>query len=118
VGKEQPQAHLLTQLRDQCMRDSHNWFPGVMGKDKIEDLKHHVLSLCGESGELANLVKKVDRGSLDFDAEVTQLDLADELTDVLIYVLNVAAILDVDLLQKYIAKRRRNIERFGGKKAS
>jgi NTP pyrophosphatase (non-canonical NTP hydrolase) len=122
VAKKEDTPHLLNQLRDQCARDSMNWFPEAMSLqgeegEKEHHLIHHTLSLCGEAGELANLVKKVDRGTLKLDAEIVQFDLADELTDVFIYVLNVAALLRVDLLHHYIAKRNKNIERFG-KKAS
>jgi len=118
MAKEQVPAHLLNQLQRQCVHDSKRWFPTAIPidspeqADQIKALMHHTLSLCGEAGEVANIVKKIDRGSLDFAAEITQHDLAEELTDVFIYVLNLAGILGIDLLAQYMAKRNKNIARF------
>lgn len=57
------------------------------------------LGLCGEAGEVADKVKKVlrDRQGV-FDVEVRQ-DLALELGDVLWYIAQLAAELDLDLEQ-------------------
>lgn len=111
-------VHLLNQLRDQCVRDSKRWFPTAIPIDspELEDqtkaLMHHTLSLCGEAGEVANIVKKIDRGSLELATEVVQHDLREELTDAFIYLLNIAGILNIDLLAQYMAKRNKNIARF------
>lgn len=111
-------THLLNQLRDQCVKDSKRWFPTAIPidsndpSDKIKALMHHTLSLAGEAGEVANIVKKIDRGSLDLTTEVVQHDLREEVTDVFIYLLNLAGILDIDLLAQYMAKRNKNVARF------
>jgi NTP pyrophosphatase (non-canonical NTP hydrolase) len=97
-------------LSIQCMEDSKRWFPDV-----APSLPHHVLSLAGEVGELANLVKKIERGSLSFKDAKVRFDVAMEVTDVYIYLLNTAALLNIDLEQAYAVKRAENIRRFGVK---
>jgi len=109
---------LLDVLVKQCIRDSAEWFPEAANaattdpKVLVRALAHHTLSLCGEAGELANLVKKVDRGTVDITNIVFQSDAREELTDVFIYVLNIAGILGMDLLQEYLRKRDKNVARF------
>lgn len=59
-------------------------------------------AVCGELGELANLVKKVRRG--DFTIEEARADLAKELADVQIYLDILAFRLGVDLGQATVEK--------------
>lgn len=63
---------------------------GLMG------LLYPVLGLAGESGEVAEKVKKVIRRNGEFDADV-KLQIARELGDVLWYVANLAHELGYDL---------------------
>lgn len=77
-------------------------------KPPIERLTYAVLALCGESGELANKLKKNLRGNTQPDPDV----LADELGDVLWYVAAVAYELGMPLeavaemnLQKLSSRR-------------
>jgi len=93
---------VLQSASHQCSR---LWFP-----DTAWDLGHHALSLCGEAGEVANVVKKLQRGSLEAD-EARDL-LKGELADVLIYVLNCAAIAKINLGKAYLDKQKFNQERF------
>jgi NTP pyrophosphatase (non-canonical NTP hydrolase) len=65
---------------------NHSQF-SVYKKDKgIQDLTYTILALCGESGELANKLKKSLRSQTLPNVDV----LADELGDVLWYVAAVA----------------------------
>jgi NTP pyrophosphatase (non-canonical NTP hydrolase) len=73
---------------------------------------HHSLALCGEAGEIANIVKKIDRGSLNIGDEIVLHDLEGETADVLIYLLNIFGLLQVDPLKAYVAKRTFNDKRF------
>lgn len=96
----------LLGLIKQCQRDSERWFPHI-----AKDLVHQALSLCGEAGEVANLVKKVQRGSLSIlDARDT---IGEEAVDVLIYLCMIFAILEVDPTEIYKEKRAKNELRFG-----
>ena len=98
----------LQELADEAMADSNRWFPG-----QAKSLAFNTLALCGEAGELANLVKKVERGSLDPSKATTRHEIAMEATDVFIYLLNIAAILGIDLERSYKLKRTENERRFG-----
>lgn len=89
----------------QAHNDSKQWFP-----EHATDLRHHVLGLAGESGEVANLVKKLDRGDVDLDD--IRKELAKELVDVLIYTLNACAIIGVNPDKVWDIKRAENTKRF------
>lgn len=109
-----PPEQTLAELAVQCYEDSKRYFGD---SDVVDNLGHHVLSLCGEAGELANLVKKLERGSLDPKDASVQWDLRMETVDVLIYLLNVAALLRLDLYQGYMHKRAINHARFDKQRA-
>ena len=94
-------------IQEQCLSDSERWFPDV-----AHDLIHHALSMAGEVGEFCNLLKKIERGSLRHDNE-SHLELAMELTDVFIYLMNIAAVMNIDIGEAYDYKRKVNIDRFG-----
>lgn len=96
-------------LAQQCLEDSARWF----GDSHVPDsLVHHTLCLAGEVGEFANVVKKIDRGSLSFDDPAVQAALKSEYADILTYMLNIAGILSLDPEAVYIQKREINEERF------
>jgi len=96
-------------LAKQCVEDSERWFGDV---DAHHSVPHHALALAGEVGEFCNIVKKIDRGSLLFSDAKTRVDLAMELTDVYVYLLNLAGLLDIDLERSYEVVRGKNETRF------
>jgi NTP pyrophosphatase (non-canonical NTP hydrolase) len=96
----------LLGLVKQCLRDSQRWFPKT-----ADDPLHHALSLCGETGEVANLMKKVHRGSLSLDDARERL--GEEAVDALIYLCCLFATLGVDPVEIYKEKRAANELRFG-----
>lgn len=98
----------LVRLAQQCVADNRRWFP-----DQATSIAHHTLSMCGEAGEVANLVKKIERGDFDIRDTRTKNELAEELADVLIYMLSIAGMLHVDLEKVYNYKRAINERRFG-----
>ncbi len=97
----------LREIQKQIGEDSNAFFPEL-----ADDLVHHVLGLCGEAGEVANLFKKVQRGDLSFEEEDTISMFLDELADVLIYTLSIAEVIGVDLGECYRVKREYNQSRF------
>ncbi|MHA2265897.1 MAG: hypothetical protein ACXAEN_26185 [Candidatus Thorarchaeota archaeon] len=103
----------IKEMTIQCLEDSERWFPGQVN----EDLVHHTLSMCGEVGEVANLVKKLDRGSIVLDSDEARArfaqSMASELADVFTYMLNVAGLIGVDMALAYQDKREYNESRFG-----
>lgn len=72
---------------------------------------HWMQATLGELGELANLLKKVDRG--DFTLESVREDVAKELADVQTYLDILAYKLDVDLGAATRAKFNEVSERIG-----
>src|SRR3954453_1922266 len=79
-------------LARQAHEDSKRWFP-----DTADDLGHHILGLCGEAGEVANLSKKLQRGSLNLHDADTRFQLMMEITDVQTYTLSASGLLGLDL---------------------
>jgi len=66
-------------------------------KDAKDELFHLLLSLCGESGEIAEKAKKIVR---DHDSDFSKFDTKDltkELGDVLWYVAVIANYFDIEL---------------------
>lgn len=99
----------LGMMAKQCVSDSERWF-GDSGV--VHSIPHHTLAMAGEVGELANIVKKVERGSLRMGDANTRYEMAMELTDVFIYLLNLAGLMGVDLEAAYELKRTENERRF------
>jgi len=97
----------LEEIQYEINADSRRFFP-----DRAEDLGHHILGLAGEVGELANMVKKWERGSIDLENEDTYAELVNEVVDVFIYVMSTAAIIGMDMETFYEAKREYNYRRF------
>lgn len=63
-------------------------------KDKGKQLEYGILALCGEAGELANVVKHVVYYK---DTSYTAANIVDELSDVLWYVACIADSLNIKL---------------------
>lgn len=101
----QPNTRSLQDLINECAEDSARWFPEV-----ADDLNFMGLAICGETGEMANLLKKVWRGSADMKETLPEIE--DELVDVLTYTLMIAGVLNMNLEEAYSRKRRFNELRF------
>lgn len=100
---------VLSALAKQCIEDSERWFGDAA---TVYSIPHHTLAMCGEVGEFANLVKKIERGSLDIKTPQVRYDLAMELTDVFVYMLNLAGLLRIDLGKTFQIVRNNNEKRF------
>lgn len=98
----------LEDITEQCLQDSKDWFP-----DTAQDLGFLTIAMFGEVGEFANLIKKGWRGDFDIKDEQYLRKLSIELTDVFIYLCNIAGVMGIDLEKMYQIKREINSERFG-----
>ncbi len=98
----------LEDIAHQCLADSKEWFP-----DHAQDMGYLTICLSGETGEFANLIKKGMRGDFEIDDTNYTHMLAMELTDVFIYLMNLAGLMGVDMEKMYQIKREINRERFG-----
>lgn len=102
--------NLLVRHALQCMEDSLAWWGDK--PELAESIVHHTLALAGEVGELANLVKKIQRGSLRWDDKKVQLDLKMELADIYTYFMNICGLTATDMKRAYELKRETNVKRF------
>lgn len=98
---------LLHGLAQEMHNDSARWF----GEETANSLTINVMGLCGESGEVIDIVKKVMRGSMTL--EEARPMIAEELTDVFIYWTMLIGMFQIDVEQCYILKQQINEERFG-----
>jgi hypothetical protein len=65
MDKREKQKDITTQLgrmARQSVEDSERWFGDVA---VVYSISHHTLSMCGEIGKFADIVKKIERGDLD-----------------------------------------------------
>jgi phosphoribosyl-ATP pyrophosphohydrolase len=100
----------LDELTLRMRADSRHWFPRLHSSEAsdVPLHMHYTLGLIGEAGEVANVVKKINRdGAMAVDG------LAPELADVLIYLLLLADEMGIDLAEAYRDKRAQNVGRWG-----
>ena len=86
-----------------------NWNEKITDNN-IEILEFLFISIFGEVGEAANLVKKSVRG--DYKLDYIKEDLSEEITDIFIYLMKLCNQLDIDLEECYMKKLEKNIVRF------
>lgn len=99
----------LAVLAQEAGADSKKWFGDL---PIAHSIPHHALALAGEVGEFANIVKKIERGSLGMSDANVRHSMAMELTDIFTYTLNLAYCLGIDLDKAYKLKRAENDRRF------
>lgn len=78
--------------------------------ENVEMLEFLLVSLFGEAGETANIVKKIARG--DFKISDKKETLSEEITDIFIYLIKLVYQLDIDLEAEYFKKMNKNEQRF------
>lgn len=106
----------LEQMILQCTNDSYRWFPNPV----THTPQNQTLCLAGEVGEVANIVKKVVRGSMTIGEAIAGVGLKEplpmEIIDCLVYLCNLmglAEFQDVDWEAIWKQKRAYNELRFG-----
>jgi dCTP diphosphatase len=81
--------------------------------EQFHNPKNLAMALAGEVGELLEILQWLTPEEADAIMDSPRAaDVADELADVAIYLLRLADVLDVDLLEVAHAKLERNRERF------
>ena len=94
---------------DQDHESRFQW-AAPLSADDSQPLTHGVLALAGEVGELANIVKKYERGDFGYD-ELMEL-LPGEVADVFIYLVKIAYQSGIDLEDAFRQKLLENKARF------
>lgn len=78
----------------ECLANSRRWFPDPHERGIEHAILHMALGIAGEAGEVVELVKKAHRfGKTE---EIDRKKLGDELADVIVYCLNLAALLEIN----------------------
>lgn len=126
----------LQALAAESLADSAAWFPGLHEGSRASLVNHFVLGIGGEAGEVLDVWKKADacRADLLHSTRLLEPDehlglvpscevhaegkhsrraLEDELADLFTYMLNLAALLEIDLVAAKARKRAELIERWG-----
>lgn len=78
--------------------------------ENLDLLSFLLISITGELGEVANIIKKVIRG--DFLLSEKKDEISEEVADVFIYLLKISYQLNIDLEKSYLKKMQENTERF------
>lgn len=106
-------------LEKQVAQDESIGFPVKFTDDteKYDQLTKDLVGLFGEIGEFSNIVKKINikltkQDQYKLDLKLAENDLQEELIDSFIYILRIAAILNVDIEKKVIEKMEINANRY------
>lgn len=96
-------------LADDWIKRSYRWFPGVHDTTRHE-LIHCGLGFVGEAGEVANVIKKIDR---DNSMAAQMPNLVQEIGDSLCYLLMLGRHVNIDWAEVIKQMNARNAERWG-----
>lgn len=103
----------------QISLDEKNGFPVKFSSQqkKYDQITKDLVGLFGEIGEFSNLVKKInlklEHGEkYDLNREQIEPLMREELADSFIYIIRIAAILDMDLEAEVIKKIKTNEKRY------
>ena len=81
-----------------------------INENTLDVLQFLMISLFGEVGEAANIIKKIVRG--DYSLEEKYPELSEEIIDIFIYLIKLSYQLDIDIEKEYMSKMAKNKERF------
>jgi NTP pyrophosphatase (non-canonical NTP hydrolase) len=110
----------LKQLSEaQILMDERHGFPVKFSnpRAKYEQLTKDLVGLFGEIGEFANVVKKINiklerPTEYELNVDTAEASLREELVDSLIYVIRMAAILEIDIEAEMLKKMTVNESRY------
>lgn len=106
---------IVTDVSDlEALRDRMRTFAAERDWEQFHDPKSLVLALVGEVGELSELFQwlPADKAKALAADEPLHTRAAEELSDVLLYLIRLADILDIDLRQAADAKMNASEQRF------
>jgi len=93
--------------------DNHGWRWSAVSNEKMQRLQEGALCITGELGEFANVLKKIMRHSeRNMDTKELWAGLREELTDVFIYFLKLADLLEMEIDKEYFDKMAINARKF------
>lgn len=86
----------LIKIHEDFLNDRFKEVRTIIEPWSIDDLRFLTLALCGESGELANMVKKHWRGDAAPDPHSND-KLKEEVADCVAYLVLIASLLNIDV---------------------
>jgi len=89
--------HWADGIPNQCLEDGAKWFPDAQTPMDM------ALGLCGEAGEVAEVIKKLRRKSISFPE--AQEMIKGELADVFTYLMALCGMYEVNIYDAYHEKR-------------
>lgn len=99
--------------------DAHGWKTKHNTlEDKVDAISNDTIGIFGEIGEFSNILKKLhlelsSKSGINSDQENNLLaHMKEELVDVFIYYIRLAAHLDLDIEEEYLKKLNINKKRF------
>lgn len=98
----------LNTLAADCLARARGWHPELFDRSHAEVLLHLALGANEEAGEVAGPIKKWDRHRNYGRLDDVRGEVAPEIVDVLMYVLQLAAFLGIDVDQAFAAKVAQN----------
>lgn len=106
-------------IEKQIAQDEEYGFPVKFSDSKslYNQLTKDLVGLFGEIGEFSNIVKKINikldnPDNYELDMQSVHSLLSEELVDSFIYIIRIAAILEVDLEHEVLKKIALNAERY------
>lgn len=104
-------SRVIASLASGMRADSERWFPALHADPPAPLTVFYALGLAGEVGEVANVIKKAQRGY--DDGQQLREGIGAELADCFVYLLLLADECGVDLVAEYEAKVKVNEARWG-----
>lgn len=114
----------IDEMPAKTIADSRFWFPAIHDRQMVDSLDmgalmHFALGIAGEVGELVNVIKKMNRDQLSgLDTSETKRflqhqALSNECADVLIYLMDIMAVLNIVPSEAYQTKHKELVARWG-----
>lgn len=94
---------------DSKYKSKFNWDQKIT-EENIDALQFLMLSMVGEFGETANIIKKVIRG--DYKLNQVKEELSEEIIDIFIYVTKLIYQMDINFEEVYNKKMKKNEKKF------
>jgi NTP pyrophosphatase (non-canonical NTP hydrolase) len=99
----------LQALFDSEHKINFNWNEKI-NEENLNILQFLTIALAGETGEFANIVKKIVRG--DKTLNESKNALSSEMVDIFIYIIKLSYQLNIDLEKSFLEKLKENEIRF------
>lgn len=102
----------MDDLAKECLANSRRWFPDPHSRGMEDAIVHMALGIAGEAGEVVELIKKAHRFGENWESSLNPKKVGDELSDVIVYCLNLAELLGISIERAMRDKRHECEQRY------